>query len=56
VGEGDGFARQRGHIGFYIDQNSVKFEINAPAAEKAGLKISSKLLSLGRMAGEKQGK
>jgi hypothetical protein len=56
VGEDADFALKHGHIGFYADQNSVKFEINSGSAEKAGLKISSKLLSLGRIVGQKQGK
>jgi hypothetical protein len=55
VGEEEGFALKQGQIGFYTDQNNMKFEINAGAAAKAGLKISSKLLSLGRIVGEKQG-
>jgi hypothetical protein len=56
VGEDADFALKQGHIGFYADQNSVKFEINSGSAEKAGLKISSKLLSLGRIVGQKPGK
>ena len=56
VGEEPNFALKQGHIGFYADQNSVKFEINSGSAEKAGLKISSKLLSLGRIVGQKPGK
>jgi hypothetical protein len=56
VGEEADFALKQGHIGFYADQNSVKFEINSGSAEKAGLKISSKLLSLGRIVGQKHGK
>ncbi len=55
VGDEEGFAQKQGQIGFYSDQNNMKFEINVGAAEKAGLKISSKLLSLGRIVGEKQG-
>lgn len=53
VGEGPAFARNQGHIGFYPEQNSVKFEINAGSAQKSALKISSKLLSLGKIVGEK---
>ena len=30
-------------------ENRIRFEINQAAAERAGLKISSKLLSLGRV-------
>jgi hypothetical protein len=55
VGDEEGFALKQGQIGFYSDQNNMKFEINASSADKAGLKISSKLLSLGRIVGEKQG-
>lgn len=53
VGEERDFALEQGGIGFYVDQNNVKFEINSRSAEKAGLKISSKLLSLGKIVGEK---
>jgi hypothetical protein len=55
VGEEEGFALKHGQIGFYTDQNNMKFEINVGSADKVGLKISSKLLSLGRIVGEKQG-
>jgi hypothetical protein len=55
VGDEEGFALKQGQIGFYTDENNMKFEINAAAAAKAGLRISSKLLSLGRIVGEKQG-
>jgi hypothetical protein len=55
VGDEEGFALKQGQIGFYTDQNNMKFEINGGAAEKAGLKISSKLLNLGRIVGDKQG-
>ncbi len=55
VGEEPGFARLHGQIGFYAEQNSVKFEINTESAEKSALKISSKLLSLGRIVGKKPG-
>lgn len=56
VGEEQDFAVKQGHVGFYTAQNNVKFEINHKAAENAGLKISSKLLSLGRIVGGKPGK
>jgi hypothetical protein len=55
VGEDEGFALKHGHIGFYVEQNNMKFEINSAGAEKSGLKISSKLLSLGRIVGDRQG-
>jgi hypothetical protein len=48
VSETDRFVQAGGTINFVIEQNKVRFEINAEAAKKAGLKISSKLLNLGR--------
>jgi hypothetical protein len=55
VGEEEGFALKHGHIGFYTEQNNMKFEINGAGAERSGLKISSKLLTLGRIVGDRQG-
>jgi len=49
VGESPGFAAGGGMISFYTKDNRVKFEINPKAAEVAGLKISSKLLRLGKI-------
>lgn len=46
VGEYDEFARGGGMIHFVTQNYRVRFEINARAASNAGLKISSKLLSL----------
>ena len=46
VGDSDGFARQGGVIGFTMDGDKVRFEINSAAARRAGLVISSKLLQL----------
>lgn len=51
VGEVGGFSRAGGIIGFYLDQQKVRFEINVRAAERAGLSISSLLLSLARIVG-----
>ena len=48
VGEGDSFMREGGMIGFIIDNRRVRFDVNQAAAERAGLKISSKLLSVAR--------
>lgn len=49
VGDAEGFARQGGMIDFYLDANRVRFEINSEAARRGGLRISSQLLSLGRL-------
>lgn len=46
VSEMDDFISAGGMINFVIQDDKVHFEINNAAAEKAGLKISSKLLSL----------
>ena len=46
VGESEGFASAGGTIQFVLDQNRVRFAINPDAAERAGLRISSKLLAL----------
>jgi hypothetical protein len=46
VSETDGFIKAGGMINFTFEENKVRFQINDDAAKKAGLKISSKLLSL----------
>jgi hypothetical protein len=46
VGEGDDFRRDGGMIQFMVADNGVKFAINQQQAERAGLRISSKLLEL----------
>lgn len=46
VGETDRFIQAGGMINFVLAGNKIRFEINDDAAKKAGLKISSKLLSL----------
>jgi hypothetical protein len=46
VGETEGFAAAGGAIQFAIEDNHVRFLINTDAADRAGLKVSSKLLSL----------
>jgi YfiR/HmsC-like len=48
VGERDTFIREGGMIAFVIEERRVRFDINQGAAEKAGLKLSSKLLSVAR--------
>ncbi|MGH9774943.1 MAG: YfiR family protein [Candidatus Acidiferrales bacterium] len=46
VGERQAFAEQGGVIAFLLEDNKVRFAINVDAAERARLKISSKLLAL----------
>jgi hypothetical protein len=46
VSETDGFLEKGGTINFKIQESKVRFEINPGAAERGGLKMSSKLLRL----------
>jgi hypothetical protein len=52
VGETEGFAALGGIINLTVEGNKVHFEINRLAADRAGLKISSKLLSLAKIVTE----
>jgi hypothetical protein len=49
VSEIDGFAQRGGNINFFLAGTKVRFEINPGAAQSDGLKISSQLLSLGKI-------
>ena len=49
VSEVDGFANKGGDIDFYLSGGKVRFEINPQSAQQCGLKISSQLLSLGKI-------
>ena len=53
VGETKGFAQQGGVINFIMIENKLRFEINVDAAQRAGLKISSKLLGLAKIIRDK---
>jgi hypothetical protein len=46
VGETERFTEAGGMINFVLEGNKIRFRINDEAAKSAGLKISSKLLSL----------
>ncbi len=46
VGESPGFLAAGGTVNFTNDEGQVRFEVSAALAERAGLKISSKLLRL----------
>jgi hypothetical protein len=54
IGESDEFAKQGGMIGFSMDNNKVRFDINVDAAGRAKLKISSRLLLLAKSVIGKQ--
>jgi len=53
VGEAEGFAVLGGIINLTLEGNKVHFEINRLAADRAGLKISSRLLSLAKIVTER---
>jgi uncharacterized protein DUF4154 len=46
VGDAEGFLEQGGIINFVLEGSKVRFEINQEAADRAGLKISAKLMRL----------
>lgn len=48
VGESEHFAHEGGMIGFFIENNKIRFEINLQAAGRARLKISARLLALAK--------
>ena len=48
VGDTKGFAELGGIINFVLEDDRVHFEVNRKAADQAGLKISSKLLSVAK--------
>lgn len=48
VGETDDFLRRNGIIAFVIENRRVRFDIDARAAARVGLRISSKLLNVAR--------
>ncbi len=55
VGDMEDFARRGGIVELVNAGNKVKFKVNVGAAQKAGLKISSKLLKLAKIVKNNQG-
>ena len=49
VGESDGFAEAGGTLQFTLEDAHLRFLINTDAAQRAGLNVSSKLLSLAKV-------
>lgn len=49
VGDGERFAERGGHVGLYMESNRVRLAVNMTSADQAGLRISSKLLSLAKI-------
>jgi hypothetical protein len=54
VGESEGFSARGGVIDFIREDKMVHFEVNVDAAQRANLKISSKLLGLAKIVREKE--
>ncbi|MDX2152856.1 MAG: YfiR family protein [Bryobacteraceae bacterium] len=48
VGEGAGFLREGGAIAMVLENRRVRFDVSRKAAAAAGLKVSSRLLSVAR--------
>ena len=55
IGESDDFASSGGAIQFTLEENRVRFFINPDAADRAGLKISSKPVSYTHLAARSDG-
>lgn len=57
VGDSEDFTATGGVIGLFLEDNKIRFDINLNAAQRANLKISSRLLLLARnvIAAGKQG-
>jgi len=54
VGETNGFAASGGTIEFTLENDSVRFAINTDAADRSGLKFSSKLLALAKLVHDQE--
>ena len=54
VGDCRDFAASGGNIGFYMEDKKVRIEVNLEAAERANLRISSKLLNVARVVGSEE--
>ena len=56
VSDAPGFAEHGGMVGFATEGTRVRFEVNLPQAERNGLKLSAKLLSLARLVQDQAGR
>ena len=55
VGDAPGFVERGGMIAFYLEENRVRFEVDPGALEANGLRLSSRVLALARIAGRRRG-
>lgn len=49
VSDTEGFAKQGVMINLYIEENTIKFEVNEPAVRQSPLKVSHLLLNMARI-------
>jgi len=56
IADGEEFARKGGMIAFVLENDRVRFVMNPAAGDRAGLKISSRLLALARIVQEEKEK
>ncbi len=52
VSDSTDFARHGGGIEFVREKNRLRFDVNVPGAERAGIKVSSRLLKVARQVHE----
>jgi hypothetical protein len=53
IADSEGFADKGIFINFYLQNEKIRFEINKTAADKNGFQISSLLLKVSKIVGEK---
>jgi hypothetical protein len=56
VGEREGFAKKGGLFRFFLQDGSVRFEVNPEAARRAGLKVSAKLIQIAVVVKDEEAK
>lgn len=56
VSDQDGFAERGGTIQLYTEGKTIRFMVNIESAERGGLRISSRLLSLAKMVKSQKGR
>lgn len=49
VGNTEGYAERGVMVNFYLEQSKVRFEVNANAAKRSGLRLGSQLMGLARI-------
>ena len=49
VGDGKGFSQSGGIIELYLEGGKMRFSVNLDAAERAGIRLSSRLLTLAKI-------